>query len=46
MSNKNTIGLAIVAMFGFVMAVLLVGEAAQKKMDLINQENVVVSYGR
>lgn len=46
MRDTYTIGLAMVGMFCFVMAVLIAGDAVQKKIDLRNQENVVISYGR
>lgn len=36
----------MVGMFCFISIMLLFGQKAQKRIDLRNQENVVISYGR
>lgn len=46
MRNIVTYGLANIAMFVFIMAFLFVAENAQKKLDMYNQENVVIRYDR
>lgn len=48
MNDSNTLGLATVGMFVFLMAMsLFVAENGQKKEDLRNQESsVVIKYGK
>lgn len=46
MRNIVTYGLTNIGLYFALMAVLLVGEYAQKKSDVHNQENVVIRYGK